>query len=152
MISRPSQAATLAPIIPGQRPPVPDDLNEAEQTIWENLTYRLPAEWFVGATDPLLKQLVRHIHHADLLAGEIRRAEPELGTDAKRWAAFRAMSRAFGYQSDKIAMLSTKLRLCPSSKYRAEHRTPMPHGRLPPWEDWGSPDQRAERLRRRQSS
>jgi hypothetical protein len=38
------------------------------------------------------------------------------------------MSRAFGYQSDKIAMLSTKLRLCPSSKYRAEHRTPMPHG------------------------
>jgi hypothetical protein len=116
------------------------------------LTYRLPAEWFVGATEALLKQLVRHIHHADLLAGEIKRAEPELGTDAKRWAAFRAMSRAFGYQSDKIAMLSTKLRLCPSSKYRAEHRTPMPHGGLPPWEDWGSPEQRAERLRRRQSS
>jgi hypothetical protein len=42
------------------------------------------------------------------------------------------MSRAFGYQSDKIAMVSTKLRLCPSSKYRAEHRTHMPHGRLPP--------------------
>ena len=82
--------------LPGR--PEPDDLNEPEQTIWENLTYRLPAEWFVGATEPLLKQLVRHIHHADLLAGEIRRAEPELGTDAKRWAVFRAMSRAFGYQ------------------------------------------------------
>ena len=118
-MSRPSQAAMLAPIIPGQRPPVPDDLNEAEQTIWENLTYRLPAEWFAGATEPLLKQLVRHSHHADLLAREIRRAEPELGTDAKRWAAFRAMSRAFGYQSDKIAM-----QLCRGGSRHSASRMP----------------------------
>ena len=53
---------------------------------------------------------------------------------------YRAILRAHAYQSERIANLSTKLRLSPQSRYapssakRAAAKTlEEPH----PWEDWG---------------
>jgi hypothetical protein len=72
-------------------------------------------------------------------AAEINRLRPQLAEDAKRGTTFHSLMKALGFQSDKIAMPSTKLRLCPSSKYRAEHKGAGGGiAGIKPWEDWGS--------------
>src|SRR6476646_473252 len=54
----------LAPVIPGQSPPPPKELEPEQQLEWEAITARLPAEWFSGENIPMLKELCRHITYA----------------------------------------------------------------------------------------
>jgi hypothetical protein len=129
----------MGPIIPGAPVPPPEGLSEEERETWTAIAATLPADWFRGAAHVLLTQFVRHVRHADLIAAEINRLRPQLAEDPKRWTTFRGLMKALGFQSDKIAMLSTKLRLCPSSKYRAEHKDAGGGTTgIKPWEDWGS--------------
>jgi hypothetical protein len=54
-------------IVPGQRPEVPTDLDEAEQKLWLQISRALPAEWFhTGDPGTLLKLYVRHAVYADV--------------------------------------------------------------------------------------
>jgi hypothetical protein len=127
-------------IVPGQRPEVPTDLDEAERRLWLQISRALPAEWFhTGDPGTLLKLYVRHAVYADVLANQMRGMWPTSTDDTKGWARLRAMMRAHGAQTDKLCQLATKLKLTPSSRYRSDHteRTTRGMGYVPPWEDWG---------------
>jgi hypothetical protein len=136
-------AAELAvgPIIPGARPPPPADLEPVEQATWTAITASLPTDWFTPCNLPMLKELCRHIHYADLLAREITRLR-KLEGDAKTEAALRDELRAHSLQSERIANLSTKLKLTQRSRYAradAAYSASKDAGPYPkPWTDWGS--------------
>ena len=68
---RKSSYDLLAPMIPGQSPPPPEELEPDQQLEWEAITARLPADWFTGENIPMLKELCRHITYARELAKEI---------------------------------------------------------------------------------
>jgi hypothetical protein len=141
-------AEDLGPIIPGaeRRPPPPDDLEPAEQGHWVAITAALPPDWFNGGSAPLLKQLVRHIHLADELAQDVTRLRGELAV-AKPKARSNALrellcaQRAAGFESDRIASLSTKLKLTLKSRYArsdAAYAGVKGTATFPdPWTDWG---------------
>src|SRR6478735_7381083 len=61
---RKSSYDLLAPMIPGQSPPPPEELEPDQQLEWEAITARLPADWFSGENIPMLKELCRHITYA----------------------------------------------------------------------------------------
>ncbi len=134
-------AEDLGPIIPGaeRRPPPPDDLDPAEQAHWVAITRALPADWFATGSAPLLKQLCRHIHSADLLAADISRlrAEPEVDTKV-----LYCTLRMHASESDHIVSLSTKLKLTQKSRYGrndAAYAGAKGAASSPdPWTDWGS--------------
>jgi hypothetical protein len=140
-----SSAELLAPIIPGaeSRPPPPADLQPAEQAHWIAIAAALPADWFNGGSAPLLKQLVRHINNADLLAQDIAQARGALaaGEPKARSALLQAL-RCHASESDRIVSLSTKLRLTKLSRYAradAAHAAARNAGSSPdPWTDWGN--------------
>jgi hypothetical protein len=144
-LGRKSSAELLGPIMPGveTRPPPPDDLLPAEQAHWIAIVAALPPDWFNGGSAPLLKQLCRHIHNADLLAQDIAQERGALaaGEPKARSALLRAL-RCHGYESDRIISLSTKLRLTKLSRYAradAAHAAARDAGSSPPpWTDWGN--------------
>jgi hypothetical protein len=144
-------AAELAagPIIPGQRPAPPDDLEPAEQATWIAIVGSLPTDWFAPTNLPLLKELCRHIAYADWLAQDITRLQRKLaeleGGDAKELrqaeAALARTLRLHGSQTERIGNISTRLRLTQRAQYRradaaysaAKDAAPYPK----PW-DWRS--------------
>jgi hypothetical protein len=101
-----------APIIPGRRPPPPDDLTAEQQAIWASIKARLPVNWFNAENYPLLRELARHCDYADMLAGKIEQARA-----ADNPETLRTLLRAHAIQSERIAILSTKLRLTKASRY-----------------------------------
>jgi hypothetical protein len=141
------------PIIPGneRRPPPPAQLDARERAIWTKITARLTAEWFTADNAPLLKELCRHIRHADDLSVDLalaRAAIDELrktpGPDSEELAEvtqeYRAVLRAHGYQSERIGNLATKLRLTPQARYApstAKREAAKVLEGPEPWNDWG---------------
>jgi hypothetical protein len=126
-----------APIIPGQRPNPPPELNVAQQEIWTSIVGRLPVGWFSGENLPMMKELARHIDFANCLAAEIEqeRASPN---DPKEMLA---LLRAHGYQTERIGNLSTKLRLTKASRYTRGAEAAAIASRnasdgVAPWDDW----------------
>jgi hypothetical protein len=102
-----------APIIPGKRPEPPDDLTPAQATEWRAITARLPAGWFTGENLPMLRELCRHIDYSNMLAGKIDAAMAASDGDER----LRTLLRAHSIQSERIAILSTKLKLSQRSRY-----------------------------------
>jgi hypothetical protein len=141
------------PIIPGneRRPSPPVQLDAHERAIWTKITARLPAEWFTAESQPMLKELCRHIRSADDLSADLAlartaidaiRKTPEPSAESLTAATqeYRAVLRAHGYQSERIGNLATKLRLTPQARYapstaKREARKVSPYPE--PWLDWG---------------
>jgi hypothetical protein len=150
---RPNQY-TSGPIIPGssKRPPPPAQLDTRERRIWSAITARLPADWVTAESEPMLKELVRHIRiaddlwvdlaHARAAIDELRKMpEPPAESLVEATREYRAVLRAHGYQTERIGNLSTKLRLTPQARYapstakrEAGKVSPYPE----PWNDWGN--------------
>jgi hypothetical protein len=118
------------PVIPGitKRPAPPAQLDNREAKIWREITARLPAEWFTAESQPMLKELCRHIRIADDLSADLKLAraaidelrktpEPPAESLAEATQEYRAVLRAHGYQSERIGNLATKLRLTPQARY-----------------------------------
>jgi hypothetical protein len=149
---RQNQYTAVDPIIPGRskRPAAPSELDAREQQIWRDITRRLPAEWFTSDNMPLLKELCRHIRHADDLSvdlalaraaiDELRKTpEPSAESLAAATQEYRAVLRAHGFQSERIGNLSTKLRLTPQSRYApstAKREAAKVIEGPEPWDDW----------------
>jgi hypothetical protein len=136
----------LGPIIPGMRPPPPDDLDPAEKAAWQEITARLPMDWFTGENAPMLKELCRHIGYANMLAGEIAAIRSITGKASMR-DELQALLRAHGYQSERIGNLSTKLRLTKQSRWsgaKADQQARKIGAGPKPWEDWGDPSDRRQ--------
>ena len=126
----------LGPIIPGARPQPPADLSPEEQAHWVAIVGALPSDWFNGGNLPLLKQLCRHAGNADLLAADIVRLRQDPNGDA---GELRQTLRMHGFETDRMASLSTKLRLTKLSRYaRADAAyAGAQGGQYPkPWLDW----------------
>ena len=159
---RKSSYDLLAPMIPGQSPPPPEELEPDQQLEWEAITARLPVDWFTGENIPMLKELCRHITYARELAGQIMKVRAEfqafmegsaadtagsMGIAERRkiQAGLRdelcALLRSHGYQTERIGNLSTKLRLTKQSRYDASsaYRAAKDAGSVvkKPWLDWG---------------
>jgi len=150
---RTSRQDALSPLIPGKRRPPPAELDEREAKIWRDITARLPIDWFTTDNAPLLKELCRHIRHADDLSidlalaraavDEIRKTpEPpstkKLLEEAEK--GYRVLLRAHGFQSERIGNLSTKLRLTNQARYepsRAKAESAKATSYPAPWNDWG---------------
>jgi hypothetical protein len=131
-------------IIPGQREPPPADLDPMERESWRAITEALPYDWFRPEALPMLKELCRHVHYSDMLAGMINEAlESDAAEDTAdgggRLAELVALLRAHGYQTERIANLSTKLRLTNQSRFssaRAADQHRRRTGGKRPWDDW----------------
>ena len=136
-----AELAVVGAIIPGARPPPPDDLQPEEKTTWTTITASLSSDWFTACNLPMLKELCRHIAYADWLAQDITRLR-KLEGNAKTEATLRDALRAHGLQSERIANLSTKLRLTQRSRYaRADAAGSATRDASPypkPWLDWRS--------------
>jgi hypothetical protein len=151
---RKNQYTSVTPFIPGieRRPSPPAQLDARERAIWTKIAASLPADWFTAEAQPMLKELCRHIHHADNLATDLELAraaidefrkmpEPPAELLAEATQEYRAVLRAHAYQSERIANLSTKLRLSPQSRYApssAKREAAKTIEGIPPWEDWGN--------------
>jgi hypothetical protein len=141
------------PIIPGieRRPSPPAQLDAREKEIWRGIAKRLPVDWLPTDNAPL-KELVRHIHHADNLAADLTHAraaldalrktpEPDSTMLAEATKEYHALLRAHGYQTERIGNLATKLRLTPQARYApisATREAAKTIEGIAPWDDWGS--------------
>jgi hypothetical protein len=145
---------TNGPVIPGneRRPSPPAQLDARERAIWTKITARLPAEWFTAESQPMLKELCRHIRSADDLSADLAlartavdaiRKTPEPSAESLTAATqeYRAVLRAHGYQSERIGNLATKLRLTPQARYApstAQRGAAKVIEGPEPWLDWGN--------------
>ena len=154
-----------AAVVPGTRIAPPPELNMAECAIWRAIVERLPADWFTAENTPLLKELCRHIGHADALSVDIAsirgelRALAELGPDdvaaagmtaaevrkaiRAATADYHALLRLHAFQTERIGNLSTKMRLSQQSRIYERSAGPkvdkVPTGPKP-WQDWDKLD------------
>jgi hypothetical protein len=156
MSGRGRKPQSLVAVLPGGRPRAPRELNPEESLIWTETVASLPADWFRADTQVLLKELVRHIHHANCLSADIDALRQELrevkaGSLAdeartkaldRTTAALHTVLRLHVLQSERIAILATKLRMSNQSRYAAnkvlDRARSAPIGR--PWEGWELPD------------
>jgi hypothetical protein len=150
---RKNQYDAAGPIIPGneRRPSPPPQLDTRERRIWSAITARLPADWITAESQPMLKELCRHIRIADDLWVDLAQARgtidelrktPELDATMLEEATreYRAVLRAHGYQTERIGNLSTKLRLTPQARYApstAKREAAKVIEGPEPWLDWG---------------
>lgn len=139
-------------------PDPPPELEEPEAAIWRSITAKLPGDWFAPETVPMLKELCRHVRHADDLAIDLAACRAGIAavrddktlTLPERLAAIGEASktmerllRAHGYQSERIGNLGTKLRLTnqakvPASAAARKARDETKPAGARPWEDWGA--------------
>ena len=132
-------SAELAVIGPGgvetiRRPEPPVELGEHEAATWRRIVAAYPADRFDPGAQPVLAQLCRHVEAARKLAALIRAEEEGEEFDLDAW---QALLRAQDRESGRIAMLATRLRLTPQSRYvphSAAARAQSGHDLPKPWE------------------
>jgi hypothetical protein len=145
------------PLIPGQRMSAPPELSPEQAATWDQIVASLPQGWITPGSAPLLKELCRHVDHADRLSADIARVQAqhlELTTGAIAPSADSRISklsrqvrahlfslmRLHKLQSDAIGRLSQKLRLTKLSQYTRDAESAAiaaRNGAGPrPWTDW----------------
>jgi hypothetical protein len=132
-MGRPS-GTSFGPLIPGERMSAPTDMTEEAAREWTAITTALPSQWITPENAPLLRELCYHICYARAAREGIERAKA--AGDNK---AVARLLRMHGAQSERIASLSTKLHLSPSSRYRPERAERAARGegdtQLRTWDD-----------------
>ncbi len=122
-------AASLAVVpglrtIPRLRPP--RDLTPLQRSFFAHIVASKPADWFQASDLPLLVLLCRHLARADQIEEQLRLIDP-MYTEA-----FDALARMADRESQRIAMLMTRLRLTPQSRYRPDSGKAAASGRGDP--------------------
>ena len=141
-MSRPGLLTRSGPIIPGAKPDAPRDLTPEELVEWERIVAGLSPERCrdIGF-QILLPLLVTHVcfaRHARDEAAALRR-DPATARDKSKQRALRAALRAHGNESERIASLSTKLRLLPQNRFTSDASELRRSDSTPkPWQDWGN--------------
>jgi len=152
------QLEGVGPVIPGRPPPAPDGLEPDVADVWRALAARMPVDWFTPETFPVLTELCRHVVYAREIAAQIAAVRAkfvaegkDILTDPRCCQVLGTLKQQHATQSDRIARLSTKLRLTLTSRYdeRAADRQVRNHAvsivpKTSPanapattWEDWG---------------
>jgi hypothetical protein len=139
----PSTAAHA--ILPGkERYPAPDDLNNKERELWEEVMGAMPAGWFSRENLPLLKMYVRHIFLSELMFDELNlildaKSYREMGEDPpdleeKKYANMILYN--MDRQTKIVTQLAYHLRLTPKSRGEMYRKNDKAHrGNKRPWED-----------------
>ena len=113
-----------------ERAAPPRQLGGAEREVWRSVVGCLPADWFCGATLPILEQYCVHAVAARHLGGWIERArrEPDV-----RIGDYDRLLRMRERETRAMASLATKLRITPQST--TNHRGHRTDGAArKPWE------------------
>lgn len=155
-----NRGANAGVFIPSERPDPPPELRDREAAVWRRIVGRLPPDWIAADNEPLLKELCRHVIHADDLSARLedtRQAMAELREMVRTGGVIdvqtlqaretlvelskleMSLLRAHGYQSERIGNLATKLRLTNQAqeqpKKAGTRRDTVPDG-VKPWEGW----------------
>jgi phage terminase small subunit len=124
-MSRKSLAAvTTVAVLPGQRPEPPEYLGDGEAAIWRELVATKPHDWFVGSLQHLATYCQLCIawqeYHAQRNAF---RTDPhdDFETQMGKCNARANIDDILRKTVASINVTATKLRLCPSSRERADH-------------------------------
>jgi hypothetical protein len=131
-------AATEVVAVPSPKVAPPDDLTEEQATVWRSITARLPSTWFGSDNTPVLRELCRHVVYSRQLAGELDSIRGKSGPANRKLML--SLLRAHALQSNRIADLSTRLRLTNQSVDRdkaATLRKSEVDGPKP-WEDFAN--------------
>jgi hypothetical protein len=121
-------------VIPGPypvyRPEPPAEFTDAEKTTWNEVVEGMRDSWFSKATLPMLRGYCALVRQADEVARDLRKVP----ANSKEG---RLLGRQFRDLLASMAVIGTKLRVCPSSNkstkdgQRRGTRTLAPR----PWED-----------------
>jgi len=124
-MSRKSAAAlSLVAVIPGQRPEPPDDLSEVAAVVWREVVATKPHDWFAGSLDHLGVYCTLIADWKEYRAQRYAlRATPDddFGAQLEKLNAKVALDKTLHTLAEKINSTATKLRICPSSRERADH-------------------------------
>jgi hypothetical protein len=127
-------------IVPGHKPPPPENLSAAAKAAWQSVADKLSPERVSDVAFFLLGGLLaQHMVFADELAAEANKllASNALADPEER-KELRSVLKCHGDQSVRIADLATKLRLSSQSRYLA-HSGASSKGissHPAPWLDW----------------
>ena len=107
-------------IIPGQRPPPPPELTKEQAAAWKAIVARMPADWFDTTAQILLIEMCRHTAICGIISQQIDSFPVDQLTTEEGTERYDRLGRMLDRHSKCVAMLATKLRLAPQSRY--EHK------------------------------
>ena len=128
---------SIVPVIPTLREGPPAQLTQDEAVIWTSIVESLPPDWFRPSDVPLLAAYCQTAIQCQAAAEELRGSTLTLQTRQGRMYR-NPLLDIQDAAARRLATLAGKLRLCPSSRMRAE--TAATKGRpIPGRKPWDSP-------------
>lgn len=116
----PRTSTAALSVVPGlrtvERVKAPKDLTAAQRTIFEAIVGAKPPDWFIATDVPMLVELTRHMARADEVERLLREL-PDGDVDG-----LDKLARMADRETQRIAMLMTRLRLTPQSRYVADSK------------------------------
>jgi hypothetical protein len=108
--------STITPIV-DHRPPVPDDMPEAQATIWRAITNRLPHDWFRREHLEMLRAYCQHACIAQTLARQIEAFRPEWLAEDGGLERLDQLSRILDREHRLMLALARAMRLTHQAQY-----------------------------------
>jgi hypothetical protein len=112
-------AAALAVVTPivDARPPVPDDMPEAQGLIWRRIVNRLPHDWFRAEHLDLLRAYVGHCAISETIARSIETFDPVWLAEAGGLERFDQLGRLLEREHKLMVTLARAMRITHSMQY-----------------------------------
>lgn len=127
------QALSVAPVVSveGRRVKPPDDLPAPVAALWRQLVESLPPSRFHASDRPLLALYCRALHQSNLAYEKLERYGAAADDAVSPW------QRVADSAVKQVAVLATRLRLCPQSRMDRKVAGPMARddaGAERPWQ------------------
>lgn len=135
-----AESLSAVTIIPGQRPPPPPELTKEQAEAWKAIVAQKPVEWFDTAAQFLLIELCRHTAICGIVSQQLDSFPVDQISTEEGCDRYDKLGRMLDRHSKAVAMLATKLRLAPQSRYepsvaRSRHNNATAgSGAARPWE------------------
>lgn len=115
-----AESLSAVTIIPGQRPPPPPELTKEQAAAWKAVVGRMPVEWFDAPAQILLTEFCRHSAICGIISQQIDSYPVDQITTEEGCDRYDKLGRMLDRHSKAVAMLATKLRIAPQSRYEAK--------------------------------
>lgn len=114
--------ASLSVVAPmrGHLPVPPEHLTQAQAQIWTDVVATKPHDWFGADSFPVLSDYCRAIDMDNELAAVVNDFDRSSLTTYEGIQSWKALLKMQREQQKHVAMLATKLRLTPQSRYNAK--------------------------------
>ncbi len=114
-----SQLAVIS--IGAARPSPPERLNSEQSKIWNDVTGRLPADFFPTETRHMLEAYCQHVATARMLSAELNRWSMEWCSEDDGLARFAKLRDLRAKETAAMRLIATSLRI--SNQARTDSRT-----------------------------